>query len=101
LTAALADGQREHGISAGLILCFLRDRGPEAAGEMLRAALPFRDQFIGVGLDSTEVGYPPSLFEQVYRQAAAGGPRLGAPAGGGGRRGRGAAGTTYARPSTC
>jgi adenosine deaminase len=81
LTAALADGEAEHGISAALILSFLRDRGPDAAAEMLRAALPFRDQFIGVGLDSTEVGYPPALFEQVYRQAAAEGLRLVAHAG--------------------
>ncbi len=81
LTAALADGERDHGISAGLILCFLRDHGPEAAAETLRAALPFRDQFIGVGLDSTEIGYPPALFTQVYRQAAAEGLRLVAHAG--------------------
>ena len=81
LTAALADGERDHGISAGLILCFLRDHGPEAAAETLRAALPFRDQFIGVGLDSTEIGYPPALFTQVYRQAAGEGLRLVAHAG--------------------
>ena len=48
---------------------------------MLRGALPFRDQFIGVGLDSTEIGYPPALFTQVYRQAAAEGLRLVAHAG--------------------
>ena len=65
LTAALADGERDHGISADLILCFLRDHGPDAAAETLRAALPFRDQFIGVGLDSTEVGYPPALFTRT------------------------------------
>jgi len=81
LTAALADAEREHGISSGLILCFLRDRGPDAAAETLRAALPFRDQFIGVGLDSTEIGYPPALFTQVYQQAAAEGLRLVAHAG--------------------
>ena len=81
LTAALADGPRDHGISADLILCFLRDRGPEAAAQTLRAALPFRDQFIGVGLDSTEIGYPPALFTQVYQQAAAEGLRLVAHAG--------------------
>src|SRR6202042_84295 len=46
-----------------------------------RAALPFRDQFIGVGLDSTEIGYPPALFTQVYQQAAAEGLRLVAHAG--------------------
>jgi len=81
LTAALADGARDHGISADLILCFLRDLGADAADAVLRAALPFRDSFIGVGLDSTEVGYPPALFEQVYQLAAAEGLRLVAHAG--------------------
>jgi adenosine deaminase len=81
LTAALADGQREYEISSDLILCFLRDHGADAAAETLRAALPFRDQFIGVGLDSTELGYPPALFTRVYQQAAAEGLRLVAHAG--------------------
>ena len=71
LSAALADGEREHGVSSALILCFQRDWGAEAAEESLRAALPFRDQFIGVGLDSTEIGYPPALFGRVYDMAAA------------------------------
>ena len=95
LHAALADGQRDHGISADLILCFLRDLGPDAAGETLRAALPFRDQFIGVGLDSTEIGYPPALFTRVYQQAAAEDLRLVAHAG------RRAARTPCTRRSTC
>jgi adenine deaminase len=81
LTAALADAERERGVSSALILCFLRDLGPDAAAETLRAALPFRDQFIGVGLDSTEIGYPPALFTRVYQQAAAEGLRLVAHAG--------------------
>jgi adenosine deaminase len=81
LTAALADGEREYEISSDLILCFLRDHGADAAAETLRAALPFRDQFIGVGLDSTELGYPPALFTRVYQQAAAEGLRLVAHAG--------------------
>jgi adenosine deaminase len=81
LSAALADGGKEHGISADLILCFLRDLGADAADAVLRAALPFRDRFIGVGLDSTEVGYPPSLFREVYQLAAAEGMRLVAHAG--------------------
>jgi adenosine deaminase len=81
LTAALAEGAREHGISAGLILCFLRDLGPEAADAMLRASLPFRDNFIGVGLDSTELGHPPEEFTGVYQMAAAEGLRLVAHAG--------------------
>jgi len=81
LTAALADAEREHALSSALILCFLRDLGADAAAETLRAALPFRDQFIGVGLDSTEIGYPPALFTQVYHQAAAEDLRLVAHAG--------------------
>jgi adenosine deaminase len=81
LTAALADGARDHGISADLILCFLRDLGPDAADAVLQASLPFRDQFIGVGLDSAEVGYPPAPFQDVYRLAAAEGLRLVAHAG--------------------
>jgi len=81
LTAALADGAAQDGVSADLILCFLRDLGAEAAGEVLTAALPFRDHFIGVGLDSTEIGYPPALFGDVYRRAAAEGLRLVAHAG--------------------
>jgi adenosine deaminase len=81
LTAALADGAKEHGISADLILCFMRHLGPEAADAVLRASLPFRDKFIGVGLDSTEVGHPPALFKEVYELAAAEGLRLVAHAG--------------------
>src|ERR1700759_4656794 len=71
LSGALADGRSRLGLSADLILCFLRDLGPVAADETLTAALPFRDQFIGVGLDSAEVGYPPALFRDVYAPAAA------------------------------
>jgi adenine deaminase len=81
LTAALADGARDHAISADLIPCFLRDLGADAADAALRACLPFRDQFIGVGLDSAEVGYPPALFTEVYKLAAAEGLRLVAHAG--------------------
>jgi adenosine deaminase len=71
LTSALDEARSTLGMSADLILCFLRDLGPDAAKEMFRAALPFRDQFIGVGLDSTEIGYPSSLFTEVYAMAEA------------------------------
>ncbi|MGW0807002.1 adenosine deaminase [Nonomuraea sp. NPDC002799] len=67
LSAALRDG----GMSAALILCFLRDEGAEEAEQVLRAALKHREHFIGVGLDSAEVGYPPSLFRRVFDIAAA------------------------------
>jgi adenosine deaminase len=81
LTAAIRDSERTHGISADLIMCFLRDRGAQAAGEMLSAILPFRGDIIGVGLDSTEIGYPPELFAGVYARAAADGLHLVAHAG--------------------
>ena len=68
--AAIAEATGSTGSSADLILCFLRDLGADAAMETLETALPFRDSFIGVGLDSTEVGYPPSLFTEVYARAA-------------------------------
>jgi adenosine deaminase len=71
LTAAIGDSERTHGISADLIMCFLRDRGAEAADQMLTAMVPFREDIIGVGLDSTEIGYPPELFADVYARAAA------------------------------
>lgn len=69
-SAAIADAESATGISADLIVCFLRDLGGDAAEELIRAALPFRDRFIGVGLDSTEIGYPPRLFETAYGIAA-------------------------------
>ena len=81
LSAALRDSERSHAISSDLIMCFLRDRGAEAADEMLTAILPFRADIIGVGLDSTEIGYPPELFADVYARAAAEGLHLVAHAG--------------------
>jgi adenosine deaminase len=53
-------------ISATLILCFLRHLSEEDALATLDAALPYRDQFIGVGLDSSEVGHPPEKFARVF-----------------------------------
>jgi adenosine deaminase len=79
LAGAIADARSA--ISADLILCFLRDLGADAAMATLDQALPFRDRFIGVGLDSAEVGYPPALFADVYARAASAGLRLVAHAG--------------------
>lgn len=67
ITGALSDSQ----VSTDLILCFLRDKGPEAAAEMFRHALPYRERIIGVGLDSAEVGHPPAPFVEVFQRAAA------------------------------
>jgi adenosine deaminase len=66
---AFAAGEAEWGVSSGAIMCFLRHLGPESALETLETALPFRDLLLGVGLDSSEVGYPPEDFEAVFAQA--------------------------------
>jgi adenine deaminase len=66
---ALIDGERRLGISSHLILCFLRHLSAEEAMETLRQALPYRDWIVGVGLDSTEVGHPPTEFEAVFEEA--------------------------------
>jgi adenosine deaminase len=79
--AAFRESERTHGISTDLIVCFLRDLGVDAAEQMLTEILPYRDQIIGVGLDSTEIGYPPELFTGVYARAAAEGLHLVAHAG--------------------
>lgn len=57
---------QEFGLSAKLILCFLRHLSEEDAFATLEAALPFRHYFIGVGLDSSELGHPPAKFERVF-----------------------------------
>lgn len=68
LSAALDEAARD-GLSSGLILCFLREESAESATETLRLAEPFLDRIVGVGLDSAEVGNPPSKFVEVFRQA--------------------------------
>lgn len=56
----------ELGVSASLILCFLRHLSEQEAFETLEQALPLRGKFIGVGLDSSEVGHPPEKFARVF-----------------------------------
>ena len=67
---------REAGLSADLILCFLRDMSAESALETLRAALPYKDMFIGVGLDSDERDNPPTKFARVFEVAREAGLRI-------------------------
>ncbi len=69
ITAGLEEGRRRWGISWRLILCFLRHLSAEAAMATLEEALPHRDRIDGVGLDSAELGHPPSEFAEVFRRA--------------------------------
>lgn len=81
LHRACVDAHKESGISASLILCFLRHLSEQAAFETLEQALPMRDKFIGVGLDSGELGNPPEKFARVFARCRELGLRLVAHAG--------------------
>jgi adenine deaminase len=69
LHRAIADAERELGIRASLIMCFLRHLDEADAERTLDSALAFRDKIVGVGLDSAETGNPPSKFARVFRRA--------------------------------
>ena len=69
LQRACDDAKAKLGISSHLIMCFLRHLSEEAAFKTLEQALPFKDQIIAVGLDSSEVGHPPAKFERVFAKA--------------------------------
>lgn len=69
ITRALQDGKEQMGISSHLIMCFLRHLDEKSAQETLDYALDYKDKIIGVGLDSSEVGNPPSKFVNVFKRA--------------------------------
>jgi len=72
---------QESRVETKLILCFLRHLSAESAMKTLDRALPFRDRIVAVGLDSSEVGNPPSKFAKVFDRARAEGFRAVAHAG--------------------
>ena len=67
---ALDKARSELGISSKLIMCFLRHLDEDSAFATLKAAEPYLHRITGVGLDSSELGHPPSLFERVFASAA-------------------------------
>ncbi|MCL4112272.1 UNVERIFIED_CONTAM: hypothetical protein GTU68_022766 [Idotea baltica] len=67
--SALSTGQQEFDISFGIIMCFLRHLDEDDALKTLDLAMPYKDKIIGVGLDSSELGHPPSKFERVFTKA--------------------------------
>lgn len=71
--AGLLDGLRtaheRHGMTGGLILCFLRDQPVASAMRMLESVAPRAGDLLAVGLDSAEADYPPSLFAEVFARA--------------------------------
>ena len=81
IAAGLHDARSNDGLSALLILCFLRDQPEAAAMATLEEALPFGDKIVAVGLDSAERGHPPAKFADVFARARAEGFRTVAHAG--------------------
>jgi len=81
LKSACDRAERELGVSATLIMCFLRHLSEAEAMQTLDEALPYRDLFIGVGLDSSERGHPPEKFARVFARCRELGLRLVAHAG--------------------
>ncbi len=67
--SALVEGQKQFDISFGIIMCFLRHLDEDSAFDTLESALAHKDKIIGVGLDSSEMGHPPSKFERVFAKA--------------------------------
>jgi adenosine deaminase len=69
LLSGMKAAESELGVSSQLILCFLRHLDEDAAFATLRKAEPWLDRIRGVGLDSSEVGHPPSKFRNVFAAA--------------------------------
>ena len=69
IARALDDAAASYGMTSKLIMCFLRHLSEAEAEATLDAALPYLDRIAGVGLDSSEVGHPPSKFERVFARA--------------------------------
>jgi adenosine deaminase len=69
IDGALSDAEEKLGITSHLIMSFLRHLSEESALKTLEMALPYKDRIIGVGLDSSEAGFPPEMFERVFTRA--------------------------------
>ena len=70
LLSAMDEAEKALGVTSKLILCFLRHLDEAAAFETLEQAKPYLGRIAGVGLDSSELGHPPSKFERVFEAAA-------------------------------
>lgn len=81
VSTALASSQATHGVSSGLIIAMLRDHSAESAMDVLEAVVALGTPIVGIGLDSAEVGHPPSKFVDVFAKARAEGLHLVAHAG--------------------
>ncbi len=69
ISGALDEAKHNFDLSSRLILCFLRHMSAASAMQTLEAALPYKDRIHAVGLDSSELGHPPSKFSEVFKRA--------------------------------
>ena len=69
LHRALKDAEQKWGITSHMIMCFLRHLSEDEAFKTLEEARPFKEKILAVGLDSSEVGHPPSKFARVFEEA--------------------------------
>jgi len=81
IVEALKDAKKKYGITSAIIMCFLRHLSQDDALKTLEQSLAYKKYILGVGLDSSEIGNPPSKFEQVFKKAKEQGFRLVAHAG--------------------
>ena len=66
---AMQAAPARHGVSVKLIACFLRDRPVAEAMSTLEGLARHLEVIAGIGLDSAEVGHPPSAFREVFAAA--------------------------------
>jgi len=81
LLSAIAEAQQRWGMTALLIMSFLRHLSEDEAFATLEQARPWLDRITAVGLDSSELGHPPEKFARVFAAARDLGLRLTAHAG--------------------
>ena len=68
ILAALKDGEAKLGITSKLIMSFLRHLSEEDGFALLEESAPYHQHFIGVGLDSSEMGHPPLKFARLFKR---------------------------------
>ena len=71
IDAGFQTAHREFGISGGMMPCFIRHLGAEKAMQDLDMLLEFKDQILAIGLAAVEVGFPPSMFTEVFDRVRA------------------------------
>ncbi len=66
---ALKKAHKDFGITSKIIMCFLRHLDEDQCFDVLKQACNYKDKIIGVGLDSSEKGNPPTKFKKLFDQA--------------------------------